>query len=61
MHRPPPLTIPQAAEYTNLSERYIQHLVRSKRIPYLKVGRLVRFDPADLDRFLADCKVEAAS
>jgi excisionase family DNA binding protein len=59
VHHSPPLSYAQAAERLNVTQRYVRHLVAEKRIPYLKVGRLVRFDPADLDRFLEECRIEA--
>jgi len=33
--------------------------VFERRIPYYKVGRFIRFDPADLDRFLTQSRVPA--
>lgn len=34
------------------SERHIRRLVAERRIPYLKVGRHVRFDAAEIVRWL---------
>jgi excisionase family DNA binding protein len=48
----------EAAEYLNVNERYMRRLVSERRIPYLKVGRLLRFSPADLDAFIEGCRVE---
>ena len=31
------------------SKRHVQRLVAERRIPFVKGGRFVRFDPADLD------------
>jgi excisionase family DNA binding protein len=53
-----PLTLPEAAGYLNVSERYMRRLVAERRIPYFKVGRLLRFSAADLDAFMAACRVE---
>ena len=53
-----PLTLGEAAEYLNVNERYMRRLVSERRIPYLKVGRLLRFSPADLDAFIEACRVE---
>jgi excisionase family DNA binding protein len=36
------------------SERHIRRLVAERRIPFLKVGRLVRFDSAEIIRWLDD-------
>ena len=42
----------------NVNERYMRRLVSERRIPYFKVGRLLRFSPADLDAFIEACRVE---
>ena len=41
--------------------RYVRRMVEEKRVRYLKVGRLVRFWPSDLEAFLTDAEIEAAS
>jgi hypothetical protein len=38
----------------------MRRLVSERRIPYFKVGRLLRFSPADLDAFIEGCRVEVA-
>jgi len=42
------LDIPTLAEHLGVTERHIRRLVFDKRIPYVKVGRLVRFDPVEI-------------
>ena len=42
------LTIDQLAERLGVSIRHIRRLVAERRVPYLKVGWLVRFDPAEI-------------
>ena len=42
------------AERLGDSERHIRRLVAERRIPYLKVGRYVRFDPAEIARWRDD-------
>ena len=56
----PPLSIPEAAVFLNVTDRWVRRAVRERRIPYLKVGRHVRFLVADLEAFLADSRVESA-
>ncbi len=46
------LDVEQAAEYLTTSEHFARRLVRERRIPFIKVGRFVRFDTDDLDRFI---------
>lgn len=42
-----------AAVYTGLSHHTVYTMVSQRRIPYIKVGRLVRFDLDALDAWLA--------
>ena len=53
-----PLTILQAAEYLNVSERFMRRLVAERRVAYHKVGKLLRFRSQDLDDFLESGRVE---
>jgi excisionase family DNA binding protein len=53
-----PLTLPEAATYLNVTERYMRRLVTERRIPYFKVGRLLRFSTEDLDDFLEASRIE---
>ena len=52
------LDIDTAAKRLAVPERFMRRLVAERRIPYLKVGKYIRFDPADLDDWLADCRVD---
>jgi excisionase family DNA binding protein len=46
------LTIDQLAEHLGVTQRHIRRLVAERRIPFLKVGRFVRFDPSDVGTWL---------
>ena len=46
------LTIDQLAERLGVSIRHIRRLVAERRVPYLKVGWLVRFDPTEIASWL---------
>ena len=46
------------ARKLDVTERHVRRLVAERRIPFLKVGRFVRFDPADIDAWLTQAKVE---
>lgn len=48
------ITIRDVAARLNTTERHVRSLVHRNAIPYLKVGRLVRFDPVDVDAWLED-------
>ena len=52
------LSVEAAAEYLSASPRFIRRLVAERRVPYVKVGRLVRLTTEDLDAFIASVRVE---
>jgi len=41
-----------------ISERFVRRLVDERRVPFVKIGKLVRFDPADIDRWVDAQRVE---
>jgi excisionase family DNA binding protein len=51
------LTIDQLIERLGTSTRHVRRLIADRRIPYLKVGKLVRFDPVEISRWLDDSRV----
>lgn len=53
------LTVEQAADYLNITDHFVRRLIRERRIPFLKVGHLVRFRRADIEAYLAECSVPA--
>lgn len=46
------LDIAELATHLGTSQRHIRRLIAEKRIPYLKVGGRVRFDPAEIAAWL---------
>jgi len=50
--RVPLMDINSVAAALGVSRRHIQRLVSERRIPFLKVGRFVRFDQAALTTWL---------
>jgi excisionase family DNA binding protein len=54
----PYLTVEQAADYLNVSVRFIRRLVAERRIPFHKAGSRVRFAVVDLDAFMLAGRVE---
>jgi excisionase family DNA binding protein len=56
--RTPLLTIEDVAELLSVRPGYVRRLVRERRIPYVKVGKLLRFDPGDLEEWLEAGRVE---
>ena len=52
------LDVEGAAAYLGASEALIRKLVLEHRVRHYKLGKLIRFDPADLDAFVRDGLVE---
>ena len=53
--------IEAAAEHLTVSVRYMRTLVAERRIPYLKVGKYIRFDLGELNAWLDRCRIDEAS
>jgi len=51
-HVPELLTLAEAAQYLNTSERFARRLVDERRVRVHKVGRFVRIARVDLDEYL---------
>ncbi len=48
-----------AADYLGVSERHIRLLWSKRQLTGVKVGKFVRFDPADLDKYIQRQRIEA--
>lgn len=48
------IDIPTLAEHLGVTIRHVRRLVGERRIPFRKVGHLVRFDPAEVADWLDD-------
>jgi excisionase family DNA binding protein len=48
----------ELSEYIGLAEQTIYHWVYEKKIPYHKIGRLIKFDIKEIDEFIAKLKVK---
>jgi len=46
------LTIQQAAKHTGLSIHTVYKMVSQRRIPYVKLGGALRFNPEQLDQWI---------
>lgn len=53
------LDIDAVAEQLSTSVRHLRRLVQERRIPVVRVGRLIRFDPVDLDAWLDEHRSSA--
>lgn len=47
------LDVPATAAYLGVTERFVRELIARRRLTHVKVGRLVRFRPADLDAYVS--------
>ncbi|MBZ5648216.1 MAG: helix-turn-helix domain-containing protein [Acidobacteriia bacterium] len=55
------LTAEQVASITGLSrETLAQWRSQRRGVPYLKIGRAVRYDPADVQQYLRGCRVSVS-
>jgi excisionase family DNA binding protein len=43
-----------------VTERFVRRLVFERRIPFLKVGHFVRFEPAAIERWIVETRVPEA-
>lgn len=52
------INVRQLAEYMSMSKPSIYRYVEEKKIPYFKIGKTIRFDIADVDKWLKEYKQE---
>lgn len=52
------LDVTALADHLGVEVRHIRRLVHEKRIPFIKWGHLVRFDPAEVRAWLDRCRYE---
>jgi excisionase family DNA binding protein len=46
------LDVPGLAAHLGVKERHIRRLIAERRIPFIKWGHLIRFDPDDIATWL---------
>ncbi len=46
------MTTDQLAERLGVTRRHVRRLVDERRVPFLRVGRFIRFDPAEIADWL---------
>jgi len=55
------MTAEEVASMTGLSHETLAQWRSQKRgLPYLKIGRAVRYDPADVQTYLEGCRVSVS-
>jgi len=55
--QPTLIDLPMAADRLGVNARYVRRLVAERRIPYIKLGHLLRFDPDEVDAWLDRARV----
>jgi excisionase family DNA binding protein len=53
------IDIAAVAERLGVEVRHVRRLVAERRIPYVKWGHLLRFDPADIDSWIDQARTPA--
>jgi len=55
------LTVEQLATRLSVTQSAIRHMVYRRQVPFIRVGpRRLRFDPAEIDAWLAAQRVQVA-
>lgn len=55
----PLISAEQLAEELGVSVRYVRRIIAERRIPYVKVGHLIRFQRDDVQRWVEANRVDA--
>lgn len=53
------IDVGDVAERLGVGERFVRRLVAERRIPFLKVGRHLRFNPVDVEQWILSHRVDA--
>lgn len=54
------MTIPQVADYLQISKSKLYWLVQTRQIPHIKIGRNVRIRESDLERWIEAQKYDTS-
>lgn len=55
------LTVPEVAEYLGFGKQTIYNMISERKIPFVKLGKSVRFDVKDIDVLIEKGRVEAVN
>ena len=55
--RLPLMDLPALAERLGVNHRYVRRLVAERRVPFIKFGHLLRFDPAEIEAWLGTARM----
>ena len=51
------LTVPEVMEMLSVSRTQVYALKATGKLPFIKIGRSTRYDPADIKQFIEDQKM----
>ncbi len=51
------LDVADTAARLGVTVRFVRRLVAEERIPYIKIGKFIRFDPAEIERWIDERRV----
>jgi excisionase family DNA binding protein len=54
------MTMDQLAERLGVTRRHVRRLIDERRVPFLRVGRFIRFDPAEISVWLDASRVSTS-
>ncbi|MCP3911834.1 MAG: helix-turn-helix domain-containing protein [Actinomycetia bacterium] len=46
------IDVPGLAERLGVTQRFVRRLTAEDRVPFLKIGKFVRFDPEEIDHWV---------
>lgn len=49
-------TLKECAEFLRVKPDWVYRAIKHRNLPYIKVGRLYRFDPEDIEKWLKENK-----
>ena len=55
------LDIGALAAHLGVTPRFVRRLVHERRVPFLKIGKFVRFDPGEIERWVDECRTPVGS
>lgn len=50
------IDVPALAIELGVTQRFIRRLVAEDRVPFIKIGKFVRFDPREIDRWVDEAR-----
>ena len=53
----PLIDLPQVAERLGVNQRHVRRLVAERRIPFVKWGHLLRFDPVEIEQWIEAARI----